>query len=542
MRRLLIPSLAGLFIAPWGCSETHGHGDDDDATESETDDDDDATGYGDPFPEHPECPAADTEPVPFGVEETCGTHVVGTFHPTIEWSDYSLDASLVTPVVARLTDDDGDGVIDENDPPDIVHIPMFGGQVMTLSGDVDATDGSIRGVGEHGQGSGLELDCCALSVAADIDQDGAMEVVVGNALYDADGNTIWANDSPDGFVAVANFDDDVAGEIVVTSPTAEVRLQDDDGTVVWRTFLPGGFIGPALLVDVDEDAWPEIGVATMDTYHMLDHDGGSLWSMPIYDDTSGILGSSAFDFEGDGTVEILFADQTDLWVFDGATGAVKHRESQHGAMTATEYPIVADVDGDGEAEIVFVSSGGFGGPEGITVIGDADGSWQPARPIWNQHAYDITSVDDAGITQTAPTANWLIHNSFRAQDITPRTTPREDAAPIITDICTIECDRGRLRVTAHVGSSGTADLPAGVWASLYSLSGTGDTFLGAFQTEAPVAPGNTSPGHVFEIDPEQVSYGAIALVVDDPGNGQGEIEECDEDNNVIEVYDGLCPP
>ncbi len=594
--------------------------DDDDTTEG---DDDDS------IPPVPECPQPDTEPVEVEVDDACGQpYEGGTFTPMIEWSDHTLNGSLVTPVVARLTDDDGNGVIDEDDTPDIVYIPHYHGELLVLAGDgsgvewsrsdaqfesvvpaigdidgdgdpdvvaaiehgyialrgsdgseiwrvdhglnsdwinygalglfdldadgspevvagsgiLDATDGSIRGVGAHGVGAGLELECCALSAAADIDQDGAMEVVVGNALYDADGNTIWHNGATDGFVAVANFDEDMSGEIVVTALTGEVRLQDDDGTVVWRRFLPRDHVGPALLADVDGDARPEIGVATSHAYHMLDHDGAELWQAPIYDETSGWLGSSAFDLDGDGTLEILVADQTDLWVFDGASGDVEYQGSQHGSMTIGEYPIAADVDGDNQAEIVYVSSGGFGGPEGITVIGDMDQSWRPARPIWNQYAYDITSTSDDGIIQSNPPANWIVHNTFRAQDATPYHLPEVDAAAVVGDICTLECDQGRLSLVAHVGNTGVTELPAGVWASLYWVNGTGYTWLGSFQTDAPIAPGSSSPGHVFALTTQQIPYGGIALAVDDPGDGNGDLDECSEENNVLEVIEGLCPP
>ena len=45
-------------------------------------------------------------------------------------------------------------------------------------------------------------------------------------------------------------------------------------------------------------------------------------------------------------MEVVFADAADLWVLDGATGAVKLREPEHSSSTVIEYPVIADVDND----------------------------------------------------------------------------------------------------------------------------------------------------------------------------------------------------
>merc|ERR1712185_171357 len=86
------------------------------------------------------------------------------------------------------------------------------------------------------------------------------------------------------------------------------------------------------------------------------------------------------------------------------------RWSGHSSWTANEYPIVVDVDGDGEAEIVSV------GNSGVTVVGSEEG-WTPARQVWNQHAYWITNVND-DLTIPSPTLqNWPAYNSFRSGDL-----------------------------------------------------------------------------------------------------------------------------
>src|SRR5690606_9321374 len=102
----------------------------------------------------------------------------------------------------------------------------------------------------------------------------------------------------------------------------------------------------------------------------------------------GVTGSSVYDFEGDGVAEIVYADEHDVWVFAGNDGAVKLKFEQHNSGTGLEYPTIADVDNDGEVEIVFCSE--EGAVTGLTVLGDMNHSWRPGRKLWNQHAYHIT--------------------------------------------------------------------------------------------------------------------------------------------------------
>ncbi|MBK7829435.1 hypothetical protein [Nannocystis sp.] len=66
--------------------------------------------------------------------------------------------------------------------------------------------------------------------------------------------------------------------------------------------------------------------------------------------------------------------------------------ADHNSGTRLEYPIVADVDRDGQVEIVVIHEPYNGPITGITVIGDKNNSWRPGRKIWNQHAYSITNI------------------------------------------------------------------------------------------------------------------------------------------------------
>ncbi len=417
------------------------------------------------------------------------------------------------------------------------------GSVEVVQGGVilHGATGILRGFGSYGKGSGYPGGIYAgFGVAADIDQDGDLEVVVGNALYDADGNTIWYNGQSDGFVAIANFDSDPYGEIVVAY-SGNVRLQDDDGTVLWTGTYTGGRIGPPTVADFDGDGEPEIGVAGNGVYVMIETDGTLSWSNTVNDYSSGFTGSAVFDFEGDGAAEVVYADENDVWVYDGATGTVKMQETRHSSTTCSEYPVIADVDQDGQAEIIYTSAA-YSGPEmGVTVIGDADGSWMPARPVWNQHSYAITNVADDASIPPDPDTNWLTYNNFRSGDLSAASGgAMSDAVPQFVEACTSECDSGMLRVVFRVGNGGVEPLPPGVVASLYARHETGWVFLESRTTATAITPGQTTAGWVFDLDPATVPLGILRFVVDDE-DGTSWVTECHEENNIVVVNEGLCP-
>ncbi len=267
-----------------------------------------------------------------------------------------------------ISDMDGDGA------PEIV----FGRVILN-------NDGTLRGKGMYGRGGSIGLE--AMSFAVDVDADGTQEVVVGNALYTPDGAAIWQNGKTDGFPAVADFDGDSVPEIVVVSD-GHLRLQTStDGAVLWDV-VTSWRGGPPTVADFDGDGEPEIGVAQANYYAVYNGDGTTLWSKPTVDGSSAVTGSTVYDFEGDGVSDVVYSDEQQLWVFSGVDGAVKLQFKEHSSGTWFEYPVIADVDDDGQVEIVYVSQGVY---SGITVIGDADKSWRPGRGVWNQYNYHITN-------------------------------------------------------------------------------------------------------------------------------------------------------
>jgi hypothetical protein len=131
-------------------------------------------------------------------------------------------------------------------------------------------------------------------------------------------------------------------------------------------------------------------------------------------DGSGWAAGTAFDFLGDGLAEAMYADEATLFVFDD-TG-MPLLSVPRSSKTLIEYPVVADVDNDGSAEIVVVSSTDWDGNQtapGVQVIRDADDRWIQARRIWNQHGYHVTNVrEDSTIPEVQP-KSWQLLNTFR---------------------------------------------------------------------------------------------------------------------------------
>ena len=89
-------------------------------------------------------------------------------------------------------------------------------------------------------------------------------------------------------------------------------------------------------------------------------------------------------------------------------------ETEVGSATRLEYPIIADVDVDGKAEIVVVANGALFGPNaGIFVYGTPSERWVPTRSLWNQYTYHITNINDDGTIPRRETNNWETFNNYR---------------------------------------------------------------------------------------------------------------------------------
>jgi hypothetical protein len=252
--------------------------------------------------------------------------------------------------------------------------------------------------------------------AADLDDDGDLEVVLGQSAYHHDGIQVYFNASVTaGFPQIGNLDDDPQPEILVTNDNG-VTVLEHDGTTKYLNAHPGGTspaFRPAAIHDFDGDDVAEYAVSSSSVYSVYESLPSVLWSAAITDG-SGWAGGTAFDFDGDGVAEAMYADETQLFIFDGQ--GIPLLSVPRSARTLTEYPVVADVDNDGSAEILVVSDAGFANNQTsptLQVIRDVEDRWIQARRIWNQHTYHVTNVrEDATIPQFEQ-PNWETLNTFR---------------------------------------------------------------------------------------------------------------------------------
>jgi hypothetical protein len=460
-----------------------------------------------------------------------------------------------------LTDLDGDGQV----------------EVLLEGAVLDGKTGAVE----------LNFDAAGLSwwhkkaIAADADGDGALEIVTPSRIIEVDGTVLVDTALGGTFPAIADFDLDGLPEVVVVD---NVHGTGTHFLHLWRhsAAMPGKFEvlrqnldlnngnlttqfcgaqfeyggGPPTVADFDGDGTPDVGVAGAVGYvvfsgkKLLDPNVAPadtvLWFKQTQDCSSAFTGSSVFDFDGNGKAEVVYADELYMRIYDGTTGEVLTQECNTSG-TLHEYPLVADVDGDGQADIV-VTSNSYSAltcpaemmkTQGLRVFGDTKGQWVRTRRVWNQHAYHVTNIGEDGTVPAVEVSNWSVPrlNNFR-QNVQPEG---EFAAPDLVVSGHAECLDG-LQAYARVRNIGQASAPAGVVVGFYEgdpaeggvLLGTGATTKVLYPAEAqdvvlelPVLPPGLMDGSK-----------ALVLVVDDGGEPHA-WTECRVDNNKA-VLDPAC--
>jgi RHS repeat-associated protein len=317
----------------------------------------------------------------------------------------------------------------------IANLDGSGGPEIVVGASVFDADGRLLSDGRalNGTTAGTGLRS-AIPAIGDIDLDGTPELIAGPTAYRLASRQltkVWQRtDRSDGYVAIANLDDDPQAEVVnVANGVVYVLNHDGSDYQGWNAPshepvpIPGGGQGGApLVVDVDGDGLPEIGVAAAAHYVLFNRDGSVRWRSAISDRTSNFTGAVAFDLNGDGEVEIIYRDEYFLRIYRGGDGVLLAR-TPVGSATWAEEPVVADVDNDGHADII-VSSDLFQqsvGDTGIIVFQDVANKWKRTRRIWNQHGYHVTNVNEDATIPVNESAHWLVPglNAFRTNAFVP---------------------------------------------------------------------------------------------------------------------------
>ncbi|MGE0785892.1 MAG: hypothetical protein AB7S26_09410 [Sandaracinaceae bacterium] len=404
-----------------------------------------------------------------------------------------------------------------------------------------------------------------ISCVADLDGDGFQEVIAGRTAFHHDGTIYWNNEAlGDGFCAVADMYPSTPGpEVVLTSRGYFYILNGNTGAILYTRIIEGrgtdGIGGAPTVADFDGDGRPEIGIAHGGAYGVYDLDcaatprpascvaNGLLWTQPTGDESSSGTGSSVFDFNGDRHAEVVYNDQYFFRVYDGNTGRPLF-EQRNSSRTRTENPVIADVDDDGDAEIVFSANAeaffirDFWTDPGVEIWGDAHGRWVGARRIWNQHAYHITNINEDGSIASPESPSWLTLNAYR-QNL--REGNDLDVL-VVPDLWgghgSYEClGEGRIRITVTVANYGLERAGAGIVVGLYRGSVSEENRVDQTTTTRTLEPNGDSVEVTFDVtlEGDVVSYYAV---LDDPaitGTG-GAVNECREGNNEVLIWRPQC--
>jgi len=233
-------------------------------------------------------------------------------------------------------------------------------------------------------------------------------------------------------------------------------------------------------------------------------------------------------------------------------------EQPNHSHTRLEYTLVADVDNDGNAEIVFIENGwcssGTGRcpvevcadpTEGIQVWGDANDRWVPTRRIWNQHAYHITNIlEDGRLPPGGEAPNWLTYNNYR------QNLPDYNvfAAPDLT-LSILRFDQGGcptyVRIVAEVCNEGDLRVGPGLPVAFYDDAGAPIPCVTPPTTTHTLNPGACETVTCDWTDaPPPPATVQVTGCADNAGaacSGPGQNNECREDNNAATLGGQGCP-
>jgi len=185
-------------------------------------------------------------------------------------------------------------------------------------------------------------------------------------------------------------------KILATAQTPNISL---DASIYRYWYVS---VGVPSLGDINNDGVPEICFITSNNMFCYAYNGTTTllkyWNYAV-DDPSGSTGMTLFDFNQDNKLEIVYRDQSSLHIFDGSVKDNCKSLATIGSCysgTGSEMPIIADVNNDNSAEIITVGSlsttSQYQGPLRVYASGAAN-SWAPARPVWNQTAYNVVNVN-----------------------------------------------------------------------------------------------------------------------------------------------------
>jgi len=333
-----------------------------------------------------------------------------------------------------FADLDGDGIVEI-----LVSWNVFGcGPSVSCAGVTvfNSADGSLKWEYEAEPQRNRELNQPV--AVADLDLDGTMEVIVHNHVVSHTGEfefrlpirPLFQSAPNQGIylhTAVANFDDDPYPEIIGRE-RGRMYLFEHDGTLKWEIDRETPSGSAITVADFDGDGQVEFGWMDGDYsvfstglpryLAVFDTDGTPLWSHADRDrfqEPSGFAGGAlqgvvAFDANTDGAYDLVVhlnaENGSGLYIFSGRDGSLLEFIPVDRFAAFHRFPTIADVDGDGAAEIVTSFNSGLNGT--VRVIGGVESKpLPPAPPVRTQWIFHEGYVDADGNVLTNPTPHWL---------------------------------------------------------------------------------------------------------------------------------------
>jgi len=453
---------------------------------------------------------------------------------------YNVAMNSVTTAIADL---EGDGT------PEIV----AAGIVFEADGKLRFNNGALAGSNNGGYG--------AVSIVANLDGKGHQEIVSGRRAWHSDGTLYWDNGQVDGYPAIGDLDLDGTPELVVIA-AGTVRVQDPTtGAVLASLAMPAaGAGGPPTIANFDADPEPEIASANGGAYAVFGYSSNPTptlslqWNTPTQDLSSNRTGSSVFDFQGDGIAEVVYADECYFRVYNGPDGSVLF-EIPNASATIHEYPVVVDVDGDNNTEVVVtannlshVSNGvkcpypGNMSNAGVFVYGDANDNWVRTRKIWNQHAYHITNINANSTVPAPESPSWLPPKGFNNYRQSTQGAGVFNAPDLKVSLsAALSGCPSQITLKATVQNQGSLGVAAGIPVSFFAGTDANAPFIATVSTTKALLPGELEVvSVVYDIVGSSTNM-SFFVVVDADKDGNGTENECLEDNNNGSVDKVSCP-
>jgi uncharacterized protein (TIGR03437 family) len=335
---------------------------------------------------------------------------------------FQVKSSYITsygpdPIV--VTDYNGDGILD-------VLLGMGDARLIAASPDsynidilLGRGDGTFQGASSQSVGSFAVIGSLAVG---DFNQDGKTDFAAtdlyGGKLYWALGGsnsgfqqptTISTNLGQLFGVAVADFNGDGKADIAATAESnagsVAIFLSSGNGFSPPTTFPSGGDKPNAIVAaDFTGDGKPDLAVVNQNsgTTVIFRNTGGGSFQVANTYSTGGHPGAlTAADVNGDGKLDLVVADQGDPGTMKAGAVYVLLGNGSGGfqvsaPITASVYPVsptVADINGDGKADLIVSTYDGNFHWQIATYLGNGTGAF--GNPTLTATDFGVTTVGAA---------------------------------------------------------------------------------------------------------------------------------------------------